>query len=331
MLMMEDCSVMPDMTRILKQEYHIIPVDIQPQFGGLSALGYRIQTTDKDYFLKAYVKSKNATAKWTSLIGNYIPILLWLNQNTDLKNRIVDPIRTVTGEYQCEDDECIYLLFSFIHGHTIGNADLSTAQAIELAHIIGILHQNSSDTIPGSYGQMTEDFNLSFCKDMHFFMENNLCESTGEVKSIVTRYLPQLRDATEKAFQMSDILSNRKPALVFCHTDIHNYNIMQAERVFLIDWEGMKLAPPEHDIMFIYGNPYYEDFMQVYRYYHPGYKLDETVLDFYILRRKLEDIWAFIEEIICDTLQEADLNRNLHFLEKICASLTSNSRKFELS
>lgn len=326
---MEDRETMPDLTRILKQEYHIVPVDIQPQFGGLSAAsGYKIQTAGEAYFLKAYDKSKKAAAKWTSLIDLYIPILLWFNQDTDLKGKIVNPIRTVTGEYKCEDDECIYLLFSFIHGYTIGDASLTTAQAIELAHIIGILHQNSSETVPGSYEQMTEDFSLPFCNDIDFFIENNLYHSASGVKRIVTSYLPQLKSATATAFQMSRRLSDIKPALVFCHTDIHNYNIMQAERLFLIDWEGMMLAPPEHDIMFIYGNPYFDDFMKVYRNYHHDYKIDETVLDFYFLRRKLEDIWAFIEEIIYDNLTGENLDRNLYFLGKICASLSNKIRKF---
>lgn len=319
---------MSNLAQILLQNYSIIPVDILPMAGGLSASAYKIQAADEAYLLKVYDKSKKATAQWTSLIDHYVPILTWLNQNTDLKNRIVNPIRTVNEENSCEDEDCIYLLFSYIQGQTVGESTLTTAQAMELAHIVGILHQNSSDTIPGFYGRMTEDFSLSFCKDIDFFIENKVNDSGSKIRSIATRYLPQLKAASGRAAQMADKFSKTKPALVFCHTDIHNFNILQGERLVLIDWEGIKLAPPEHDLMFIYGKPYYEEFMPVYKCYHPDFKLNIEILDFYFLRRKLEDIWAFIEAIINDGLEEADLNRRMYFLETICASLSNNSRAF---
>ena len=80
--------------------------------------------------------------------------------------------------------------------------------------------------------------------------------------------------------------------------------------------------------MFICGHPYYEDFMQIYRIYHLDYPINESALDFYLLRRKLEDIWAFTEEIIYDRAGEEEMERNLYFLRKICATLTDNTRKF---
>ena len=33
-----------------------------------------------------------------------------------------------------------------------------------------------------------------------------------------------------------------------CHTDIHGWNLMQEDRLILIDWEGLKLAPVEADL-----------------------------------------------------------------------------------
>ena len=235
---------MPDLARILKTEYGVISTDIRPPDGRIIGLGYRVHTTERDYFLKVYVKSKKATAQWTALIDQYIPILIWLNQNTDLKGWIVQPVLTISGAYKCEDENAFYLMFSYISGYTVGEASLTTPQATELAHIVGILHQQNAETIPGCYGQMTEDFGLPFCSEMISFMENRLEDCVGEVKSILTHYRAELLDAASKALQASNTLSTHKPAFVFCHTDIHNYNIMQADRLFLIDWEGLKTRAP---------------------------------------------------------------------------------------
>ena len=286
---------MHKLTQVLQQQYAITPTGIQPQAGGFSALAYKVTTPNDAYFLKVYDKSKTATAHWTALIDIYVPFLSYLNQNTHLRGKIPHPIQTAHNEWKCEDEEYIYQLFNYIDGYTVGEAGLTTAQARELAHIIGSLHQHNADTIPGSYEQMTEDFSLPFCSKLTSFISSELLSRDSEIEAIITRCQPQLEKAIDRVAQLSESLSQTHQAFVFCHTDIHGFNIMQSDRLALIDWEGLKLAPPEHDLMFIYGKPYYSDFMQVYMGYHPGFKLNHEALDFYLVRRDLEDIWAFIE------------------------------------
>jgi thiamine kinase-like enzyme len=49
----------------------------------------------------------------------------------------------------------------------------------------------------------------------------------------------------------------------FCHTDIHGWNLMvKDDSLILIDWEGLKIAPAEMDIMFVIDKAYAEKFLQ---------------------------------------------------------------------
>lgn len=36
--------------------------------------------------------------------------------------------------------------------------------------------------------------------------------------------------------------------MVLCHTDAHGWNLIQSNKLVLVDWEGLRLAPPEADL-----------------------------------------------------------------------------------
>ncbi|WP_342774586.1 hypothetical protein [Paenibacillus piri] len=60
------------------------------------------------------------------------------------------------------------------------------------------------------------------------------------------------------------------------------------------------MAPVEADLMFLTDKPYYHDFLTVYQKKHPHFVINPDALQFYQGRRKLEDIWEFIEQILND-------------------------------
>lgn len=98
--------------------------------------------------------------------------------------------------------------------------------------------------------------------------------------------------------------------MALCHTDIHNWNLMQfKQQLILIDWEGLRLAPVEADMMFLVDKPYYNRFLSIYRKSHKDFVINPDALQFYQEKRKLEDIWEFIEQLLFDnqdTQERAD-------------------------
>ncbi|MDI5791191.1 phosphotransferase [Bacillus licheniformis] len=65
----------------------------------------------------------------------------------------------------------------------------------------------------------------------------------------------------ESALSLADDLKCSGRRLALCHTDVHGWNLMKTGgELILIDWEGLKLAPVEADLMFFANQPYAQEF-----------------------------------------------------------------------
>ncbi|WP_139185035.1 hypothetical protein [Aneurinibacillus thermoaerophilus] len=74
--------------------------------------------------------------------------------------------------------------------------------------------------------------------------------------------------------KLSTSLKYSRLRMALCHTDIHNWNLM------LVDWEGLKLAPVEADLMFLVDNPHFNTFLSIYRKLHKNYAITATPFSF---------------------------------------------------
>lgn len=279
---------------ILKSEYGIDEAVIESQQGGWAALAFKVRSVTSKYFLKVYEKSRSSTEKWTKTIDFYIPIIKWLIENAEMNGKIVSPVYTIDGEYMCEDKENVYLLFDYIEGVTVGDKALIDTQVKELAAIVGRLH-SIVDQVPLPKDSFYEDYELPFCKELLKFIEQDITDARSDIKNILYPYLEDTKDFILKICKLAENLKREDLKNVLCHTDIHHWNMMQGENLILIDWEGLKLAPPEHDLFSIITQPYGNAFLKEYFTFMPNYKPNPKVFEFYFLRRKLEDVWEWVE------------------------------------
>src|SRR5690625_4345995 len=91
---------------------------------------------------------------------------------------------------------------------------------------------------------------------------------------------------------------------------------MQSEQLMIIDWEGLRLAPAEADMMFFVDQPYFHTFLRIYQTFHPNYSINPGALNFYKKKRKLEDIWEFIEQLLYDNPDEQTRNAAINHLKR---------------
>jgi len=110
-------------------------------------------------------------------------------------------------------------------------------------------------------------------------------------------------------------LRRHPPPLVLCHTDIHGYNvIVNGDQTHLLDVEGLKLAPPEHDFMFWVDDAAWPEILASYQAVRPGVIPDPHLIRFYQERRLLEDVYDYLEQLVVE-----QVSPELH--AEICASL----------
>jgi hypothetical protein len=211
------------------------------------------------------------------------------------------------------------LLFDYIEGENVG-ANLTPQQLWEAAGIIACLH-NYRDDIPVLPDEIHEDFSLPFCDSLEQFIADNFSTSTGELRAILEPCLTQLLAKNNEVKSLADKLKQKNIRMVLCHTDAHGFNLMQGKSLVLVDWEGVKLAPSEMDLMMFSKPDYWENFFKQYKKLRPDFELDNDVFAFYIWRRKIEDIWDFIASVLYDDLTVRERESNLVTLAKCCETL----------
>lgn len=310
---------------ILMNRYRLSDVSLFETQAGWSALAYKVTCGVNNYFLKMYDKRKRTSQGWIQRIDEYMPMLLWLGRNTGLRGKIPSTILTVDNTYRCEDEDFIYILFDFIDGETLCKKELDKTQIRQLAEIIAELH-NNNDTTPVSMINISENFDVSFCENLRNNLHNGKTVYPVELTDILGLYTELILGKIKKLEELAEYLHSCNPQFVLCHADIHGWNVMQASQLRLIDWEGLKLAPPEADLFsfsrnFFFGYAW-EDFMNTYREIRPSYREDPIAMHFYRLRRRLEDISAFTEGLLYNNLIEEDRELSLKLLEHECSMLS---------
>ena len=240
-------QLIKDIEILLTSVFHIYPALLYPIKGGWSALAYFVENRSGEKFLlKIYDKARSSTAKLTADIECYMPIVDWLYSNTQLHNRIVNPVRTENGKYKYENSNYAFLLFRYIDGRTITEGDFSDEQVIQLANILAELHSYGAN-IPLDTQSVMETYDIGFCSSLEKIMQqaNSLKK---ELSNLLSKYSDKLENAINELELLAIEVKEFHPQYLLCHTDIHEGNILQTEDgIVLIDWENLKLAPADAD------------------------------------------------------------------------------------
>ncbi|MFS0661052.1 aminoglycoside phosphotransferase family protein [Niallia alba] len=301
---------------ILKDFYDIDITGVLPQQGGWASLAYKVFNKNQSYFLKVYEKGRASTPKLTALIDQYVPILVWLINNSNLNGKITVPLITNSGEYKCEDENGVYLLNEYVEGQTIGDQDLTETQVRQLSEMITELHSFGKD-IPVDTAAIIEDFGVPFLKMLRQILQKGRNDSPSDVWELIHFYIPQLNNLIHTVEEHSLYLKNANLRMALCHTDLHYWNLMQSgNKLMLIDWEGLKLAPVEADLMFLVDKPYFNEFISIYQKTHQNFSINPEAMTFYKGKRRLEDIWEFIEQILFDEQDERERDITMNYLRE---------------
>jgi spectinomycin phosphotransferase len=93
---------------------------------------------------------------------------------------------------------------------------------------------------------------------------------------------------------LGGVLRKQSGRHVICHADLHPGNIIrdQADRVFLIDWDDVMLAPKERDFLFV-GEPSAGSAQEDIPPFFQGYgetEIDWVALTYYLWERVVTDL-----------------------------------------
>jgi len=291
---------------LLASRFGILPQTVHAVKGGWSAKAYRVDAGKKDYFLKVYDKAQPSVKPWIERIDTYVPILGWLAHTQALHGLIVEPIPSLSGDYKVETADHVFLLFAYVRGSTPGERGLSHSQAAALAEILARLHSFGED-IPCNTKGLLEDTSLVFCEKLESYLDKAYNQDV--LSCLVYPEAAMIRTAIAKTILLRDTARLNAHPLVLCHTDAHYNNVIQSDRLVLVDWEDLRLAPAEADLFMYALDPHWRIFWKTYSSIRSDFRIDAGLMRFYLMRRHLDDIWYYVSRVLFDKPNEDEVSR----------------------
>jgi aminoglycoside phosphotransferase (APT) family kinase protein len=227
----------------------------------------------------------------------------------------------VAGAYQWEEVGEVIVVFLFAPGETPGIDGMTPAQTVELAETLAILH-DASGALPFAAPRLDEDISLAFCHQLaHFLRTGGIGESAVDsaLLDLISPHRELLLAAARKALRLRDEVRAGLTPLVLCHGDAHGNNVIQGNtpqggRLVLADWEGLCMAPPEADLFIHAWHPFGDALLESYAAARSGYKINNEMLHFYVLRRRIEDVWADVQRLTQEGPDEAEAAELLRWI-----------------
>ena len=291
----------------------------------------------KRYFLK--LTPDDYTLTIASDPDFYLPLSYELYRRGILPH-IAYPIPARDGRFIRSFNGFRMILFNYIDGETVGFGQWPAGLTARLAGLVGRLHRSRSEIQLAHV--MEERFALIFEDDLRrnlARLENLTPADRPGVHALRDLLLPrkeELLGLLERAHALQAYAIAAGKPRVFCHTDLHGGNLMldPAGNLYIIDWEGAILAPPEQDLFFFAGDDdFWQSLLPAYEAEFGPAQLDSKLFGFYGYRRNLEDLADWVNRILDHNSTAEQDAEDLHGIQTDCLAgwpwLEKNIEKIE--
>ncbi len=257
----------------------------------------------------------------------------------DYPARVVAPVPTVTGRLWTWWDSAPgapsalrLALYPFIEGRAAGSdwrASDHTLKAV--AQTLGRMHRDTDDLrarVPALV-RHAESFDVSFERELLAnvaTLEHQAAPPGPVVEELRRRLLPERGRILAYLQRARELSSLARAAyisadrMVLCHTDVNPFNLLIGRdgEVYLLDWEGAKLAPPEQDLRCLLGADAARNALALTWYageFGPVLP-NADVLAFYEYRWPLFELAYYTSRILADETSEEQRRSDLQEIEE---------------
>lgn len=234
------------------------------------------------------------------------------------------PIRTRDGAFYTSFDGLPLILFNYIAGRTLDNEHpLSDATLAALARSVATIHRSTPEI--GVDSPRVERFDVPFVNHLREGLDA-LERVTGRDrrgKRALRELLLPRRSQTladlDRLRALQGAARKGRREMVLCHTDLWGGNLIRNDRgdLYILDWEGAVLAPPEHDL-FPFTGERFDLFLANYERELGPVSLDDDLLTFYVCRRSLEDLTDWVFRILYENTDDAQDRNDLRGIVEDC-------------
>jgi spectinomycin phosphotransferase len=310
---------------VILQQYGLIVETLTFLPGGEVGHHYIADCRDGSrYFVKFLSNSRLAQIS-ASRLDFYLTLMRDL-YDRELFRNLACPLRTRLGELRTIFGDRPLVLFHYIEGETLWEKlPYSETLLASLARLVARLHKNTPEirlAIP-----FQEKFEIPFEAELESGLEilNKLTSRATPGKKALCELLLPHREAIlgylARLNSLGRLARLGAPEMVLCHTDLNQANLIQDLRgdLFILDWEGAMLAPPEHDL-FIFAGGSFPSFLEIYEGELGLVDLDADRFGFYFYRRNLEDLTDFVVRILYENNDDEQDQNDLVGIQQDCIS-----------
>ena len=262
------------LTSAVHQHYGFTVASIEFVPVGWGTVGYRLSTADgSQYFLKLWPDPQRAAGALDRL-----PVVQELHAHG---LRVPYPLATTTNELSVEVSAGVIALFPFLAGASLPDWPLwPRSVLLEIGRTVRQLHAIPLD-LP-----FHEDFTASWREVLSPYYG-------GEV---LAPYETELRGQLDRLDELRAVALTVPTRSVVTHTDLYGGNMLVDDegRISVLDWDDVRLAPPEYDLcLLLHGvQPVDGRALETVLEVYPARTLRLELFAFFLLRRALQDFTA---------------------------------------
>jgi spectinomycin phosphotransferase len=231
--------------------------------------------------------------------------------------QLIPPLATyTTGAFWTRLDSFTVILYPFVTGRSGWAVDQSAQHWIELGVALHTLHTTVvpsalSRTVPHeTYTAQWRDRVTAFLRQV---AERSFADPVAEnLAQLLRAKHDTIQHIVARAEHLAGILARQPLEPCLCHGDIHAGNILidTNNRLYLVDWDTLIIAPKERDLMFIGGGVggIWNNDHEATSFYQ-GYgqtTINLTALTYYRYERIVEDIGVTCEQLLGTSQGGAD-------------------------
>lgn len=211
------------------KEYNLTVVSIKPAKRGFYGETWRLDTSDKSYFIKLVYYAAHQNVYECSF-----PIIEQLNNNgIDFISKI---IKTLDNRLSTRYDGAVLGVFDWIEGENI-ETDATKIPEYEMLAKVYAVHVCNIQ-IP------CEDFSGNSADS--FFEQWNALNDT-QIRSLLEKKHTKLECRAKRLKYYANLCQGDTTGFVITHGDAGGNLIMSGKNHYIVDWDNPILAPPERD------------------------------------------------------------------------------------
>jgi spectinomycin phosphotransferase len=246
--------------------FHITKLEFLPIGYDATAWVYRVATAGATYFLKV----KKGVLQASSLA---IPHFLRDSGIT----QIVAPIANIHQALWTNIGEYNLIVYPFVEGMSGMEIGLSDSQWHEFGTVLKRIH--ATKLTPELVQQIhKEDFaplRSNITREMDAHISSNTFDNPHQAE-FAKRWQgkrAEILKIVARTDELAAMLKQQSLDFVLCHSDIHTANILvdAMGNLHIVDWDEVRLAPKERDLMFVLDGGHIEPKSDTEKWFLEGY------------------------------------------------------------